>query len=80
MSVVILRVALVPRSRYIGWVRSIAGRNGRWLLPADHRCGASAWFLASLGWARSRSAHRLSSGCSSGIFIFMGFIWSVIGE
>src|SRR3954451_9548871 len=49
-SIIILRVALVPEQRYVGWVRGIVGPNGRWLfLILIVIWGAAMAFLASLG-------------------------------
>ncbi len=81
MSLIILRVALVPSRRYTGWVRSITGPNGRWfflLLIVLWVSGMA--FLASLGLGPQQIGAPAFMGLFVGIFLFMGFIWSVIGE
>ena len=77
----ILSVALVPSRRTTGWVSTITGPNGRWL-----------FVLLILLWCAAMGALALAGvpelaggafaflGLLAGVFIFMGFIWSVIGE
>ncbi len=81
MSLIILVVALVPSQRYTGWVRSIVGPNGRWLflILIVLWCGGML-FLASLGLGPQQLGAPAFVGLFIGIFIFMGFIWSVVGE
>ena len=81
LSVVMLRVALVPEQRYVGWVRAIVGPNGRYLflILILLWCAGMA-FLASLGLEALQTGSLAFLGLLIGIFIFMGFIWSVIGE
>jgi hypothetical protein len=81
MSLIILGVALVPSRRYTGWVKSVTGPNGRWffLLLILLWSGGMA-FLASLGMGPQQNGSPAFVGLLAGIFIFMGFIWSVIGE
>jgi hypothetical protein len=81
MSLIILGVALVPSRRYTGWAKSITGPNGRWfflLLIIVWSAGMA--FLASLGMGPQQNGSPAFVGLLAGIFIFMGFIWSVIGE
>jgi hypothetical protein len=81
MSLIILGVALVPSRRYTGWVKSLTGPNGRWfflLLIVLWSLGMA--FLASLGMGPQQNGSPAFVGMLAGIFIFMGFIWSVIGE
>jgi hypothetical protein len=81
MVVIMLAVALVPSRRYTGWVHMITGPNGRWLfllLILLWACGMA--FLASLGMGPQQNGSPAFVGLLAGIFIFMGFIWSVIGE
>lgn len=80
-SIVILRVALVPESRYTGWTRAIVGPNGRWLflILILLWCAGMA-FLASLGLGPQQTGAPAFLGLLIGIFLFMGFIWAVIGE
>jgi hypothetical protein len=80
-SIVILRVALVPEQRYVGWARAIGGPNGRWFfLILIILWGAGMAFLASLGLGPQQTGAPAFLGLLIGIFLFMGFIWSVIGE
>jgi hypothetical protein len=80
-SIIILRVALVPENRYVGWTRTIVGPNGRWLfLILILLWGAGMAFLASLGLGPQQTGAPAFLGLLIGIFLFMGFIWSVIGE
>lgn len=80
-SLLILLVALVPSKRYTGWVRAIGGPNGRWLfLILILLWSAGMAFLASLGLGPQQTGAPAFLGLLIGIFIFMGFIWSVIGE
>jgi hypothetical protein len=81
MGVIILRVALVPSQRHTSWVRVIAGPNGRYLfLLLILAWGAGMAFLASLGLGPQQAGAPAFVGLFIGIFLFMGFIWSVIGE
>src|SRR6476620_10130819 len=80
-SIVILRVALVPENRYVGWTRAIVGPNGRWLfLILLLLWGARLGFLASLGLGPQQTGAPACLGLLIGIFLFMGFSWVVIGE
>lgn len=81
MSLILLAVALVPSRRYSGWVRGIVGPNGRWLflLLIFMWIGGMA-FLASLGLGPQQTGAPAFLGLFIGIFLFMGFIWSVVGE
>jgi hypothetical protein len=71
----------VPSRRYTGWAQIITGPNGRWLflLLIVLWAGGMA-FLASLGMGPQQNGSPAFVGLLAGIFIFMGFIWSVIGE
>ena len=81
MAIIILRVAMVPERRTTSWVRSITGPNGRWLfLVLILLWGAGMAFLASLGLGPQQAGAPAFIGLFIGIFLFMGFIWSVIGE
>ena len=80
-SIIILRVALVPEQRHVGWARAIGGPNGRWFfLILIVLWSAGMAFLASLGLGPQQTGGPAFLGLLIGIFIFMGFIWSVIGE
>jgi len=81
MAFIILRVALVAEHRQTGWVRHIVGPNGRWLfLLLIILWGTGMAFLASLGQGPQQVGAPAFLGLFIGIFLFMGFIWSVIGE
>lgn len=81
MGIIMLKVALVPSQRYTGWVRGIIGPNGRWFfLVLLLVWGAGMAFLASLGLGPQQEGAPALVGLFIGIFLFMGFIWSVIGE
>jgi hypothetical protein len=81
VSAIILGVALVPSRRTTGWVSLITGPNGRWffLILILLWAGGMA-FLASLGMGPQQNGSPAFVGLLAGVFIFMGFIWSVIGE
>ena len=81
LVVIMLAVALVPSRRHTGWVSIITGPNGRWffLLLIVLWAGAMA-FLASLEMGPQQNGSPAFVGLLAGVFIFMGFIWSVIGE
>jgi hypothetical protein len=81
MVLVILLVALVPSRRFTTWVRSIIGPNGRYLfiILIFLWIGGMA-FLASLNLGPQQIGSPALVGLFAGIFLFMGFIWSVIGE
>jgi hypothetical protein len=81
MSLIFLRVALVSSQRHTGWVRTVTGPNGRWLfLILLLLWGGAMAFLASLGLGPQQMGSPALVGLFVGVFLFMGFIWSVIGE
>jgi hypothetical protein len=81
MIAIFLLVALVPSRRYTSWARTLTSINSRWL-----------FFLLILGWtgamgllaAQGLGPQQMGApalvGLFAGIFLFMGFIWAVIGE
>ena len=78
---ILLRAALVPQSRFTGWVRGITGRNGRYLffvLLVAWVIGMGA--LAGMGLSANEIGGPAFVGLLVGFFLFMGFIWSVIGD
>jgi hypothetical protein len=81
MIFVLLRVMIVPDSRFTGWVRIVTNRNGRYLfgLLLVLWIGGMA-FLASMNLPANTVGAPALVGLFAGFFIFMGFIWSVIGE
>jgi len=81
MVLIILKVALVPAQRYTGWARGITGPNGRWIfIVLLLLWGGGMAFLASLGLGPQQMGSPALVGMFAGVFLFMGFIWSVIGE
>ena len=81
MVLIILKVALVPSQRFTGWVGGITGPNGRWIFVILLVLwGVGMAFLASLGLGPRQNGSPALVGMFVGIFLFMGFIWSVIGE
>jgi len=81
MVLVIAKVALVAENRHTGWVRSITGPNGRWLfLILIVIWGVTMAGLASANLGPQQMGAPAFVGLLVGIFLFMGFIWSVIGE
>ena len=81
MGLIIFKVAMVPSQRFTSWVRSVAGPNGRYLfLLLIIVWGVGMAFLASLGLGPQQMGSPALVGLFAGVFLFMGFIWSVIGE
>jgi len=81
MVAIILKVALVPERRYVGWVRTVTGPNGRWLFGFLLLVWAGLMaFLASQNLGPQDAGSPALVGLFAGVFLFMGFIWSVIGE
>jgi len=81
LILVLFRSALVPETRFTGWVRSVTGRNGRYgfgLLIVLWSIAMA--ILASLGLSANEVGGPALVGLFLGFFIFMGFIWAVIGE
>ena len=81
MVLVFARTALVPESRFTAWVRGLTGRNGRYgfaLLILLWIGGMAV--LAFLNLPANIAGGPALIGLFAGFFIFMGFIWSVIGE
>ena len=81
LVVLLLRAALVPGSRFSGWARAVTGRNARFLFGFL----ILAWiggmsFLALAGLPHDKLGAPAFVGLLAGVFLFMGFIWSVIGE
>ena len=81
MGWIIFKVAMVPSQRFTSWVRSVAGPNGRYLFVVlIILWGVGMAFLASLGLGPQQMGSPALVGLFAGVFLFMGFIWSVIGE
>jgi hypothetical protein len=82
MVTVLLIVGLVPDKRSPRWVRAITSVNAKYL-----------FFFLLIGWMAAMAvlaslnlptntvgAPALVIGIFGGFFVFMGFIWAVIGE
>jgi hypothetical protein len=81
MVVIFVKVALVPERRFTGWARTITGPSGRWIfLVLLIIWGIGMAVLASLGLGPQQAGAPALVGLFVGIFLFMGFIWAVIGE
>jgi hypothetical protein len=77
----IAKVALTAERRTTGWTRSITGPNGKWLfLLLIIVWIAGMTFLASLGLSGLTIGGIALVMLFVGFFLFMGFIWAVIGE
>jgi hypothetical protein len=81
MVFIIARTALVPESRFTSWVRGLTGRNGRYgfaFLILLWIAGMAV--LAYLNLPANIAGAPAFVGLLVGVFIWMGFIWAVIGE
>ena len=77
----IMIVLLVPEQRRSSWVSAITNVNARYLFGGLIILWMLAMgFLASLNLSANTVGPPAFVGLFAGIFIFMGFIWSVIGE
>jgi hypothetical protein len=74
-------VMLVPERRRTAWVEAITTVNAKYLFLVLIIAWALAMgFLASMNLEVNTVGVPALIGLFAGIFIFMGFIWSVIGE
>jgi len=81
MVALIMVILIVPERRRTAWVRAITSVNARYLfLALIVLWAASMGLLASLNLEVNTVGVPALVGLFAGIFIFMGFIWSVIGE
>jgi hypothetical protein len=81
MVAFLLIVMLVPDKRRTGWVQSITNVNAKYLFAFLIIAWIAAMgFLASLELPANTVGAPALIGLFAGIFIFMGFIWAVIGE
>jgi hypothetical protein len=81
MVALLVLVMLVPERRRTAWVEAITTVNAKYLFLALIILWAvSMGFLASLNLEVNTVGVPALVGLFAGIFIFMGFIWSVIGE
>lgn len=78
---ILLKVMVVPDRRSTGWVRSITSINAKYLFGTLIVVWAVAMsVLASLNLETTVIGAPALVGLFFGVFIFMGFIWAVIGE
>ncbi len=81
MVTLLVTVMLVPERRRTAWVDAITTVNAKYLFGALIIVWALAMgFLASMDLGVNTVGVPALIGLFAGIFIFMGFIWSVIGE
>jgi hypothetical protein len=81
MVALLLIIMLVPERRRTGWVQAITSVNAKYLFLALIIAWSLAMgFLASMNLEVNTVGVPALIGLFAGIFIFMGFIWSVIGE
>lgn len=81
MVAVLMLILIVPERRRTAWVRAITSFNARYLfLGLIVLWALSMGLLASLNLEVNTVGVPALIGLFAGIFIFMGFIWSVIGE
>ena len=77
----LLIIMLVPERRRTAWVEAITTVNAKYLFLVLIIVWALAMgFLASMNLEVNTVGVPALIGLFAGIFIFMGFIWSVIGE
>lgn len=77
----LLIIMLVPERRRTAWVQAITTVNAKYLfLVLIIVWALSMGLLASLNLEVNAVGVPALIGLFAGIFIFMGFIWSVIGE
>jgi hypothetical protein len=82
MITIFLKVALVPDRRVTGWVRGlITNVNGKWFFGILLIIWVAVMaLLASQDLPGIQVGGLALLGLFAGIFVFMGFIWAVIGE
>ena len=81
MVAFLLVVMIVPDRRKTGWVSAITNVNAKYLFFGLIIVWIAAMgLLASLELPFNTVGAPALIGLFAGIFIFMGFIWSVIGE
>ena len=84
MVAIFLKVALVPDRRYTAWVRQkITSINAKYLfgiLLILWLAGMSFVGLQGGSMSFTQIGGLALIGLFAGVFIFMGFIWAVIGE
>jgi hypothetical protein len=79
--VLIAKPILTAARRHTPWVETITGPNGKWLfLLLIVIWGAMMALLALSGAGPLQGGALAFIGLLAGVFLFMGFIWAVIGE
>lgn len=81
MVAVLMLIMIVPERRRTGWVEALTSINTKYLFGAL----VVMWilvmgFLASMSLPAIQEGGLALIGMFAGIFIFLGFVWSVIGE
>jgi len=77
----LLIIMIVPERRRTAWVEAITTVNAKYLfLVLIIAWALSMGLLASMNLEANTVGVPALIGLFAGIFIFMGFIWSVIGE
>ena len=77
----LLIILIVPERRRTAWVQAITTVNAKYLfLGLIILWSAAMGLLASLNLEDTTVGVPALIGLFAGIFIFMGFIWAVIGE
>ena len=81
MAALLAVILLSPDRRQTGWVKAITGVNTRYLFGALILLWTvTMGLLWTMGLPATQEGGLALIGMFAGIFIFMGFIWSVIGE
>jgi glucan phosphoethanolaminetransferase (alkaline phosphatase superfamily) len=81
LIVFIMVILIVPERRRTAWVQAITTVNAKYLfLVLIIMWMGAMGFLASMNLEANTVGVPALIGLFAGIFIFMGFIWAVIGE
>jgi len=81
MVALLVIILLVPERRRTSWVQTITSVNAKYLfLVLIIAWSLAMGILASMNLGVNTVGVPALLGLFAGIFIFMGFIWSVIGE
>jgi hypothetical protein len=81
MVALLMLILIVPERRRTAWVRAVTSVNAKYLFfVLIIAWGLAMGLLASLDLEVNTVGVPALVGLFAGIFIFMGFIWSVIGE
>ena len=81
MVALLMLVLIVPERRRTAWVHAVTSVNAKYLfLGLIVAWSLAMGLLASLNLGVNTVGVPALVGLFAGIFIFMGFIWSVIGE